>query len=429
MRIFLALAALILFVPVALAEAPSYVTGLEAEMIEGELHLKWQPVPETDVVYYRVFYSYESILANEGLYDDFETTEGPEAEYVMEELPDVETLYIAVIAVNEDGEDSGLFVEEIAVQLDEETTTPSTDDSDDDVLEVKDETLTIPGQDKEEIPDEVMEPADTSTLKMLSVVSESPTMVVAEFSHPVTVAAEAAPQAVRILDSTGNTLGISRLTIEGTTMRVETLAQVRGASYTLQVSEPFMSPVASTLDVTARSLPFVGHPTGIDASMQQTQGALQALQGLKLTVAGGPALFSVTAEWMLVGNHTEVAHYAVQQSRDGGKTLSQSQLVAAPIRGIRIDNITPGPFGLSVTPVKVDGTVVPGEFATVMLGNPIAGQPGTGYQPPLGGMVGGYYQTPSGGLTDSGVGMTAVAVAAAGALAGWYAMRKRKALV
>jgi len=104
----------------ALAEPPSDVKGLRAKVVRDEVFVDWTPLRTEDIVYYRIYYSSESILENDGFYDDFEVTDGPEGSFVFEDPPPVDTLYISVLAVNEDGEESVIFAEEISVVLKEE---------------------------------------------------------------------------------------------------------------------------------------------------------------------------------------------------------------------------------------------------------------------------------------------------------------------
>jgi len=55
--------------------------------------VEWSEQPEEEVAYYRVYYSFESILENGGLYDDFEQTDGTENEYVIKNPPDFDVLF------------------------------------------------------------------------------------------------------------------------------------------------------------------------------------------------------------------------------------------------------------------------------------------------------------------------------------------------
>ena len=101
----------------ALAEAPQSVTGLNAEAQEdGTIQVRWTPVGG-EVSAYRVYFSQKSILENDGYYDDVETTEGPVSEYVLRSVPSsLTTIFVSVMAVNAQGEESQYFIEEVQVQ-------------------------------------------------------------------------------------------------------------------------------------------------------------------------------------------------------------------------------------------------------------------------------------------------------------------------
>jgi len=120
MRLRLSISAILTMLIAAfpvLAEPPPYVTGLIAEVTNGEIYVGWSSQPDADVAYYRVFYSFESILENEGLFDDFEETSGPVNTYIIKDPPPVDNLFIAVIGVSPQGEDINMFVEEVTVSL------------------------------------------------------------------------------------------------------------------------------------------------------------------------------------------------------------------------------------------------------------------------------------------------------------------------
>lgn len=109
----------LLFAPVlAFAAPPADVTGLQAEVsADGEIIVTWDKLDE-DIAYYNVYYSSQSILGNNGEYEDYERTSGPKGAYTFPGNPTFGgTLYISVLAVNQNGEESAVFAEEISVQV------------------------------------------------------------------------------------------------------------------------------------------------------------------------------------------------------------------------------------------------------------------------------------------------------------------------
>src|SRR3989344_2524406 len=106
----------VLLWPVGAAALPGNIHDLEAELTNGTIEVHWAPPTSGDkVAYYRVYISHQSILDNNGTYDDYERTQGPQTEYTITEIPDVPQVFVAVLAVNEKGEESGFFTEEIGI--------------------------------------------------------------------------------------------------------------------------------------------------------------------------------------------------------------------------------------------------------------------------------------------------------------------------
>ncbi len=108
---------LIVGVVATTAQTPGFVTGLNAELKDNEITLSWDPQPNIDVKEYKVYYSFESIVKNGGLYDESVATGSNEPTFTFPVPPDYETLYLAVMGVDQTGADIDYFVEEISVSL------------------------------------------------------------------------------------------------------------------------------------------------------------------------------------------------------------------------------------------------------------------------------------------------------------------------
>ena len=117
---------------VVITQAPAYVEGLDISLEEGEVTLKWKEQPNMDIASYRIYYSFESILENDGLYDDVIETGSGDNEHKFPPPDGYDELYFAVIGVNEAGEDIDKFVEEISLQIDGGSGIPDDDAVDDD---------------------------------------------------------------------------------------------------------------------------------------------------------------------------------------------------------------------------------------------------------------------------------------------------------
>ncbi|PIR48994.1 hypothetical protein COU80_01110 [Candidatus Peregrinibacteria bacterium CG10_big_fil_rev_8_21_14_0_10_55_24] len=437
---------------VALATPPAYVTGLRAELQEdGSVKVEWNAQPGEDVAYYRVYYSFESILENGGLYDDFEQTDGVQTEFVFADPPDVGTLFIAVIGVSPAGEDINLFVEEVAVNLtetvsppmEEEEEQPQSEEEEPQTMEIREETVTLPIEEQEQptIPTEagVDFPSEPTSVQLTSAVALSPTEVEITLNTPVTVEPEQAPLAFRIVDAVGTSLRIARMIIQGTTMRVTTAQQEQGRIYEFSMRSPVRSPQGLPLDVVQNRVYFEGHPQGSAPTGPQPQPAdweqaraqggvptettpteVQQNSTAQLTnfrlaaLAQGNGLYTVTAVWDVIGNIDSLAYLLTNQSRDGGKTFGASQMVNPGVGGAQIPDVSPGMFGLSVALVQRDGGILPGGFQNIVLGtSAVAGTPTA------------QITSSHGGLSSSGAPAALLAFAVAGGVAGWRKMRKR----
>ncbi len=102
----------------ALAVAPGSVSGLSGNaQPDGSIIIRWTLLPDPTIVLYRLYYSAESILDSEGLYDDYEETEGPVSEFIFYSPPKQASLFVTVLAVNSSGEESEAFAEEVRVDI------------------------------------------------------------------------------------------------------------------------------------------------------------------------------------------------------------------------------------------------------------------------------------------------------------------------
>ncbi|MDP6575848.1 MAG: hypothetical protein QF755_05155 [Candidatus Peribacteraceae bacterium] len=620
-----ALITLVILPIVVITQAPAYVEGLDISLEEGEITLQWKEQPNMDIASYRIYYSFESILENDGLYDDVIETQSDENEHKFPPPDGYDELYFAVIGVNEAGEDIDKFVEEISIQIDDDGGLPDDDDMDDDdedfledddldddfdedfsdddddlseddesfledddfdddlpvdddddledddlvfeedddfaddddfpeddlldeddlpfgdddledddfaddddladddddldddfdedfadddddleddlfvdedlpdgdmeddlmggdedllpvdenfdveaedILMVQDEILSIPGSYQPyvneivNIPTTVQAaqpPAPTQPLlppppslpasvSLLSAEAISPTQVQLLFSAAILVEPTRAPEAFSIVDSSGNPLHILQLAIQDEQATINTQEQVAGTVYELRVSEPAYSPQGIPLDQIARRAFFNGHLQGrgrtqVAGTVQVVaQEPFQGISNLKLEqTPEGNGVFIIKASWDVIGSQIDLAHYVVNQSRDGGMTFGESQNLQANINGIEIPSVEPGPFGLMLSYVKKDGQAFMGKFQSINVGGvgissmpsmaPIA-QPGTQQPtpPPVAATVQAAQplaHQPS-ALNNTGPGAFAAAVIVFGGVAGWMASRKRK---
>ena len=125
-----ALITLVVLPVVVITQAPAYVEGLDISLDEGEITLKWKEQPNMNIASYRIYYSFESILENDGLYDDVIETGSGENEHKFPPPEGYDEIYFAVIGVNKAGEDIDKFVEEISLQIDGGSGMPDDEEED-----------------------------------------------------------------------------------------------------------------------------------------------------------------------------------------------------------------------------------------------------------------------------------------------------------
>lgn len=367
------------------AEPPS-VTGISAEAgQDGSIKVRWTAV-QGGIVSYRVYYSQKSILENNGYYDDVETTTGPVTEYVLRSVPaSLQTVYVAVMAVNTLGEESGFFIEETHVTR-SVTSVPSTP-----AVSSKPATVSSPP------------PAATSqptggTLHLLSAQALSATRVGLLFSAVPVIDPTQAPTAFGIVDSQGTPLAIEQMTIDDKTVTIQTVRQTANFVYQVRLSEPLKGEGDLPLDSLDRTTFFTGHQTGLSPQeaqassitmqtpppagtpqQQQTVQAGSLPDVLNFRLEASPQvnrLFTIIGQWEYDPATPEGTFVVIRQSRDGGRSFGAPEYLPRDIDGVRIPDVTPENFGLAVYVVDAGGRFSTGLFRSVFGWNtPVIAQP------------------------------------------------------
>ncbi len=355
---------------------PAPVTGVTAQALNGQVVVQWNPVTSDSIEYYRVYYSNYSILDNDGLYDDFEVTQGNETTLTFVPPAGLNDLYIAVIAVSQSGAESEFFTEETYVKV--STGGPAIPP-------------TQPTPDNPNVP----EIPEHTSMKLLRGEVLSPTEMRVEFSTSVTVEPDKAPQGLRISRPDGSNLQITGITIDDKTITIKTVTQQRGVVYNVQFSEPFEGRNGQPLDADDRSVLLTGHPNGNSAplpnagqsSQHSSQPPLFSNGSSSSTVSSAassvrsadpynppdisnvtmvPQLqqnghYTVTVEWTIDNTPGDLYGYVVYQTRDG-QTFGPPSILPIDIRGVQIPNVTPGFYGLYIQAVNLYGYVSTGVF-------------------------------------------------------------------
>lgn len=437
----LAGALLALAVPLLALAAPAPVTGVQAEIRGADVVVSWEAAG-SDVVSYRVYWSGESILDNEGDYDDTEETDGPVTTLTLKGLAD-DAAFVAVIAVNNKGEESSAFTEEAEA---------------------------------------VLAPDASPELEVTRVIATSANQVRLTFDHDVVLALGDPRRAVRVEDPDGKPVATVSLALDGNTVLVTTAEQRAGkyrltlaqdaflglptvqggplAVFTKDSTHPFTSLAAeaasssSARSSAARSSSSMKATSSALASSSSVSSAAQAsssssemssaMSSSTESVSSRPALpvsnssssvagaavsvrlkdlpradgfHDVEIGWTILRG-VEVAELSIAQSVDGGRTFGDWQPLPPGLGLVRVNRVPAGSFAVSLAAFAPDGSTYEPAIATLALGDRTAGG-GTGTRPPVGSV------TDDSPLTSSGPASAALAVTViAGALAGAWRFRR-----
>lgn len=363
------------------AAAPGSVTGLQAQaQSDGTIAVQWT-LAQGDIAAYRVYYSQKSILENDGYYDDVETAMGPVSSHVLTTVPpNFTTVYVSVLALSADGEESPFFTEEVKVdRAPAQVSSPAP----------------VSSSSAQSSAPSVQQPSSSvPALHLLSAQSLSATRVGLVFSATPVIDPALAPSAFSIVDAQGTTLPIEQLTIEGKNAVLQTMRQAAGVVYQVRLTEPLMGEGGLPLDPIDRNAFFTGHATGLtpeeaaarapalqqqsSAAQQQPQqpvlpqqtGGLPDVVNFRLSAAPQKnQLFTVTAQWEYDPATPADAFIVVRQSRDGGKTFSTPEFLPGNLDGVQIPNVTPQNFGLVVYVADAEGHSSPGVFRSIFTWN------------------------------------------------------------
>ncbi len=386
----------------AFAAAPDNVTGIQASLSDGKVTVTWDKVTTQEIANYRVFYSHTSILKENGLYDDFDSVAGTETTYVFPSLPPTDMLYVSVLAVNDQGEESPFFAEEASVQL---------------------RTTTSKGSSSAQMV------AQAATLRLIKAEKASSTGVLLTFSNTVLPITGSASTLFGIEFGSGFNLPVTGATVSGETVLVETYPMVNGTVYLLQVIGDVRGTdgAGKTISLDPLQLPtFIQN--GSSSSAAAPTGSHPEVTNLRLrATAEGNGRYTVDASWN-APNADGVEGFVISQSIDGGATFGPSLRVTGTSRGISIPRVNARTLGVSIRTLYKDGQTSKGIFQAITLGS---GQTTSvsslrssiGTLPPVGSVTGGNGK--GGSLPESGVNIWAM-VTLAGAAACWKKMRAQR---
>lgn len=346
--------------------APSPVTDIKAERVGGQIHVSWQKLPESEqIAYYRIFFSAQSIIKNNGQYDDFDIAQGSVSEHTLTGAPGDGALYISVLAVNDKSEESPVFAEEATVTA--ATAAPSLPPS----PSIPSSQSQVPGP---ESPVPSPQLPTSGTFSILSAEAISSTGVLVTFPAPVQVSPADTAKIFTISDASGAVLAINHLVFSGSTVTVVTEAQDGMKVYQLSAAQALQGTGSGgtvlVLDAAQGTMLFAGFGGGgriVAGAQEETRPP----EIDNLTLRGEPdgdGRYSAEAGWEVAGGLALVDHFLISQTIDRGKTFGTPQVLSVANQHIRISGIPAGPFGLRVQVVMLTGQTSEGMTELLELG-------------------------------------------------------------
>lgn len=381
----------------AFAAPPESVTNIKAFMDKGQVKVTWKRIASQDIASYRIFYSHASILKENGLYDDFESVPGSQNSYVFPSNPPVDTLYVSVLAVNKQGEESPYFVEEASVKVRGATASSARSQS--------------------------SAAAVASTLRLTKAERASSTGILLTFSDTVTPFAEDASTLFAVRFGSGYNLPVTKADVSGNTVLLTTFPQTAGTAYLLQITGDVKGSNAQGEEISMdpMQLPVFVQEAGASSSTAAVGGHPDVTNLRLRATAEGNGRYAVEASWN-TPQADGVEGYVITQSIDGGKTFGPALRVAAASRGVTVPHVSGASMGISVRVLYADGQTSRGVFQALQFGGQtMSSAPSSlGTLPPVGSVTG---QNGNGGkLPESGVSLWAAALLA-GAVIAWRRMR------
>ncbi len=372
------LATLALLHPLVAFAAPPSVTGLQANYANGVISVNWMASEDLTVAYYRVYWSRQSILENDGRWEDFDATLGKEPSYELKDYPQAPSLWIGVMAVTTYGEESPVFTEEVRVDLMANAVSSSSSVSSQSSTTSQSSTSSV---------------SSASALELLSAQAVSATGVLLTFSLPIgKLSQQDAAKALTIVDASGSLLQLRKMTITDNTILATTLPQRREIRYAVSASNVLKSSVGMPLNMAMSQASFTGHPTGLtpeSVSNQQQPVLVQDIANLSIRAEQQQdGTYIVTANWIPRDAIANIFAYQIRQTRDGGRTWSEQQTVPANTTSVRVGQVPAGNFGVLVKVIGNNGLISQGTYGAIELpvfdpGVPVPPVTGTVKDPPI----------------------------------------------
>ncbi len=395
LRFAIGVAVVLMLTGTALA-APAAVSGIQALHQGDTIRIRWSPVEGAH--HYRVYWASQSILSNDGMIDDYEDTTGDETTLEMQAPPAGARPFYSVMAVDADGTESEVFLEESQL-----TEMPAVDAP---ALATEGEQIAepTPVAEPEPMPEPIVEPvappvaapteapvlAEPTASSSSEAASSLPTVpasveiqnvtvpsnkqVKIRFSMPVRLESDAAMQTFKISDRSGKILRIFNALIVGAELTLSTEEHDTGALYRLNIAgEGLKGADGQSLDDSSRSTFFLGYGSDVAADVANPVAndavairTPQDISGLTATVLPDNAgKYTVQLNWRGQEVSGGLGGFFVRQTFDGGVSLSESLPLPSDAAGVQIPGVSAGQFGAVVQTRNLHNFTSKGVFINV----------------------------------------------------------------
>lgn len=337
---------LLLSVPSALTEEGTAITGIVLQAAQNAISVSWTAPSGVIVDHYTVSYAKQSIMSNNGRFDDQESTIGNETSLVLLDLQnrgfaDGDTMYVTVTAVDAGSRMTTVGEEQsIRVQIPGASSGTSSAVS------------TLPG--------------------LEHAIAESATTVKLTFTTEVKLPTENPSTHFAITEEAStNPVGILSAVASGQDVILTTLPMALRGRYTVAFSESVTALDGTPFDQTRRMATFIARgEEGTSSSSSSLTSSVSSSSAPVIDVPPPPdttppepprnlvlrkvlqenGLYTVHASWVeSLNTEGDLLSYNLYESGDRGKTYAIPTALQATVTSTTISDVPPGTLTLKVT--------------------------------------------------------------------------------
>jgi hypothetical protein len=363
------------------AGSPANIQHVEAGMTNGQLTVTWNAAADAaDIDFYRIYYSHQSILQNNGDYDDFERTTGAERSYTFKNIPaNSGMLFVSVLAVNKAGIESEGFETEASVMITESIPVPQNSSSAPQTSSSSEESSSSQSENGT-----TSEPMTITTVEAASL-----TGVLVSFSKALSPVAPIDGAYFMITDTGGTVYAVTRVQIGESTLLLHTAPLDPNKKYILTLTQNVLAADGTNATPsTTGQLAFAGFgedtsaPTSSSSSVMYVRNpALGSSEPAPapVTAPEDATGLDLTPMHLANGNYNVLARWGASPDSKGtldsyglytsanGSPFAWNAATGKMETSVEYRNLAPGTFGLKVTAKDAQGNESAGIQRSVTL--------------------------------------------------------------